>query len=267
MSGKSMRETLGFIDVDINAAAGGHRIEYRMIGPDDATAPRRPPLVLLHEALGSVAMWKDFPDELAARTGHAVVAYSRRGHGRSTELVEPRDTDFMHHEAIGVLPELLENLNIHEPVLIGHSDGASIAIIHAGTGNPVSGLVLMAPHVFVEDITIESIAAARRAFETTDLSAKLARYHEHPRSMFLAWNDIWLKPEFRTWNIEGFVDRIRSPLLLVQSDDDPYGTLAQLDAIERRASAPVHKLVLAGCGHSPHVDRREETIEAITTFL
>lgn len=224
-------------------------------------------LVLLHEGLGSVAMWKDFPEGLAEATGHPVLAYSRHGHGRSTELKEPRRVDYMHYEALVVLPALLGELGLLRPILVGHSDGASIALIHAGSGHDVAGLVLMAPHVCVEDVTLESIAAARHAFETTDLEQKLARYHDHPRTMFYGWNDIWLRPEFRRWNIEACVDTCVAPMLLVQSENDPYGTLAQLEAIEKRASGKVTKLLLANCGHSPHVDQRAETVRAIADFV
>ena len=248
-------------------AAGGHRLEFRIVGPDDAQARRQTMLVLLHEGLGSVAMWKDFPDSVAARTGHSVLVYSRHGYGQSAQLTQPRGVDYMHHEANTVLPELLSHLEVRDPLLIGHSDGASIAIIHAGSGNAVGGLVLMAPHVFVEQVSIDAIAEAKRAFETNDLGAKLARYHDHPESMFRGWNDIWLHPDFRGWNIECFLPAIRSPLLVIQGEDDPYGTMAQVDAIERGASGPVKKLVFSGCGHSPHIDCTNDTIEAIDAFV
>lgn len=256
----------------MHLSAGGQRIEYDIVEPRQAAGRPRQMLVLLHEGLGSVAMWKDFPDALAARTQHPVLVYSRHGHGRSAQLTQPRRVDYMHDEATIVLPDILRQLGIREPILIGHSDGASIAIIHAGSANPtgsnyVSAMVLMAPHVFVEDLTIESIAQAKHTFETTDLCAKLARYHDHPDSMFRGWNDIWLQPEFRDWSIEPFLAGIRSPLLLVQSDNDPYGTLAQVEAIERGVNGMVRKLILPDCGHSPHVDRREETIEAIADFV
>ncbi len=247
--------------------ADGRRIEYRIAAPVGRQAQRRTMLVLLHEGLGSVSMWKDFPDLLAAATGHCVLAYSRYGYGASTELGEPRRVDYMHREALIALPQLLAGLNIERPVLVGHSDGASIAIIHAGGGHAVAGLVLLAPHVFVEDRTIEGIAAARRSFETTGLADKLARYHNHPQTMFRGWNDVWLKPEFRDWNIETCVENICAPMLLIQSNDDPYGTLAQLDAISQRASAPVVKRLFPGCSHSPHVDYTDETIDAIKSFL
>jgi pimeloyl-ACP methyl ester carboxylesterase len=173
----------------------------------------------------------------------------------------------MHYEATTALPELLSQLEIRNPLLIGHSDGASIAIIHAGSGNAVSGLILMAPHVFVEQAGIDAIAEAKRAFETSDLAAKLARYHTHPESMFLGWNDIWLHADFRDWNIERFLPAIHSPLLVIQGENDPYGTLAQVDAIEQSAGGPVEKLVFPGCGHSPHKDCREKTIDVIDAFV
>lgn len=223
--------------------------------------------MLLHEGLGSLSMWKDFPDALAAATGHCVLAYSRYGYGASTRLGEPRCVDYMHREALTALPQLLAGLGIERPVLVGHSDGASIAIIHAGGGHAVAGLVLLAPHVFVEEVTITGIAAARRSFETTGLAARLARYHDHPQSMFRGWNDIWLKPEFRDWNIEAYVGNIRTPMLVMQSRSDPYGTLAQIEAIERHASAPVETHLFAGRSHSPHVDSRDETIGAINRFV
>jgi pimeloyl-ACP methyl ester carboxylesterase len=245
----------------------GRRIEYRIAAPGGRQAQYRTMLVLLHEGLGSVSMWKDFPDLLAAATGRCVLVYSRYGYGASTELGEPRSIDYMHREALAALPQLLAGLNVERPVLVGHSDGASIAIIHAGSGHAVAGLVLLAPHVFVEDLTIRGIAAARRSFETTGLADKLARYHDHPQTMFRGWNDIWLKPEFRDWNIEACVENIRAPMMLIQSISDPYGTLAQIDAIARRACVPVEKQLFAGGSHSPHVDCRDETIGAIRRFV
>jgi len=251
----------------MHLSADGHRLEYRIVEPDNVIARQRTVIVLLHEGLGSVAMWRDFPDVLSARTGHPVMVYSRYGYGRSTELAEPRPPYYMHHEALTVLPEVLAELGIHEPFLIGHSDGASIAIIHAGGRNKVKAMVLIAPHVFVEDLTIDSIAAARERFETGGLAGRLARYHEHPQTMFRGWSDIWLKPEFRAWNIEAAVKTCAAPMLLIQSRNDPYGSLAQIDAIEKHARVPVEQLLFSDCGHSPHVDRSDETLEAITDFI
>lgn len=247
--------------------ADGHRLEYRIIEPSGDNENQRTMLVLLHEGLGSVAMWKDFPDVLATSTGHPVLVYSRYGHGRSVELAEPRPPYYMHHEALTVLPEVLAELGVREPLLVGHSDGASIAILHAGGGHPVKGLVLMAPHVFVEDLTVESISAARARFESGGLAKRLARYHDHPQAMFDGWSDIWLKPEFRAWNIEASVKACHSPMLLIQSRNDPYGTLAQIDSIERHAGGPVETRLFTDCGHSPHLDRLDDTVEAITRFV
>jgi pimeloyl-ACP methyl ester carboxylesterase len=251
----------------MHLTAGEHRLEFRVVEPPGARARQRTMIVLLHEGLGSVAMWKDFPDALVARTGHPVLVYSRHGHGQSAQLTKPRHVGYMHDEATTVLPELLSQLGVRNPLLIGHSDGASIAIIHAGSGNAVSGLILMAPHVFVEQVSIDAIAEAKRAFETTDLAAKLARYHNHPESMFLGWNDIWLNADFRDWNIERFLPAIHSPLLAIQGENDPYGTLAQVDAIEQSAGGPAKKLVFPDCGHSPHIDCREKTIDVIDAFV
>jgi pimeloyl-ACP methyl ester carboxylesterase len=249
--------------------AGGHRLETLTIPAGDPAAPT---LVLLHEGLGSISMWRDFPQALAACTGCAVVAYSRYGHGNSAPLEGPRAVRYMHDEALVALPDLLQRLGIERPVLVGHSDGASIAVIFAGAAGMEPrlrprGLVLMAPHVFVEDLTVESIAAVKRAYETTDLPRRLGRHHADGDRTFYGWNDIWLHPEFRTWNIESSVGKIRVPLLLIQGAADEYGTVAQLDAIAAGArDARVDSLYLAQCGHCPHRDRPELVLPAIAAF-
>lgn len=249
--------------------AGGHRLEYRWVRPAAARAGgARPCLVFLHEGLGSTALWKTFPDRAAEATGCPALVYSRYGYGKSDRLAAARGVDYMHREALDTLPEVLRQLKIADPILVGHSDGASIALIHAGASRwPVRALVAMAPHVFVEDITVSSIAAAKVTFETTDLAQKLGRYHDDPVSTFQGWNDIWLHPNFRRWNIEAYLPHIACPLLLIQGEDDQYGTLAQLDAIERQVGGPVERVVLARCGHSPHVDQKEATLEAIAAFV
>jgi pimeloyl-ACP methyl ester carboxylesterase len=225
-------------------------------------------LVFLHEGLGSTALWKDFPALVAEATGCSVLIYSRYGHGKSDRLAEPRMVDYMHKEALEALPQVLEALSIRDPFLIGHSDGASICIIHAASGRwPVRGLVLMAPHVFVEDITVASIAQAKTAFETTDLALRLGRYHDDAMATFRGWNDIWLHPDFRAWNIEACLPRITAPVLLIQGEDDQYGTMAQVEAIERQLGGPVDTAVLARCAHSPHVDQTQTTLAAIAEFV
>ena len=249
-----------------SVVVAGHRVEVLRI---PAAAAGKPPLVLLHEGLGSVALWRDFPSKLAARTGCEVIATSRYGYGKSAPLAEKRTVRYMHDEALVALPELLERLRLADPVLVGHSDGASISIIYAGEGRwRPRALVLMAPHVFVEDVTVESIAAAGEAWRTTDLPKRLGRYHADVEGAFRGWNDIWLDPAFRAWNIEEYLPGIACPILAIQGADDEYGTLAQLDAIARGATnARVTRLVLPDCRHSPHRDQPEATLAAISDFV
>jgi pimeloyl-ACP methyl ester carboxylesterase len=247
--------------------AGGHRLEYKWIRPKNA-AEGTPVLVFLHEGLGSVALWKSFPDKVAHATGCPALVYSRYGYGKSDRLTAARTPDYMHREGQVVLPEVLRQLEITETILIGHSDGASIALIHAADGtHPPRGLILLAPHVFVEELTVQSIAQAKTAFQTTDLAVRLGRYHDDVESAFRGWNDIWLHPDFRSWNIESCLPAVRAPILLIQGQDDQYGTLAQVSAIEKQAAWPVETVVLPGCGHSPHVDQPAATLEAISGFV
>ncbi len=242
----------------------GRRIEYRMI-PGDAG---RRPLVFLHEGLGSVALWRDFPDKVARRMGAPALVYSRFGYGQSDGLSAQNTPHFMHDEALSVLPRLLDALGIERPLLVGHSDGASISLIHAAaSGRPVHGLVLMAPHVFVEPICLTSIAKIRESYSTTDLKQRLAKYHAHVDDAFLGWADTWLLPEFAAWSIEDLVPRIAQPMLLIQGLDDEYGTLEQIDRVEALAKAPVRRLVLASCGHSPHRDQEAAVLDAIASFV
>ncbi len=242
--------------------AGGHRLEYRRI-PGDAA---KPVLVFLHEGLGSTALWKDFPDAVAAATGSPALVYSRHGYGRSAPLQGPRAVDYMHREALEVLPQVLGALGITAPVLVGHSDGASIALIHAGAGHAVRGVAAMAPHVFVEELTVASIAEAAAAWQTTDLPRRLGRYHDHVESAFRGWNHIWLHPDFRAWNIEPYLPRITCPVLVIQGEDDQYGTRAQVDAIVAQVPGGARVLMLPGCRHSPHVDCRDAVIGALAAF-
>jgi pimeloyl-ACP methyl ester carboxylesterase len=245
--------------------ASGHRLDYRWIEP---RGEDRPTLVFLHEGLGSVELWKDFPDQVAEATGAGTLVYSRYGYGKSDPLEGRRAVDYMHREALEALPEVLADRGIANPVLVGHSDGASIALIHAGAGRwPVRGLVLMAPHVFVEDLTVESIAQAKVTYETTDLGRKLGRYHQDADNAFWGWNHIWLHPPFRDWNIEECLPGVACPVLAIQGKDDEYGTMAQLDAIEAGVKGPVRRLELDACKHSPHRDQPAATLDAITRFV
>ena len=246
--------------------AGG-RIEYQLIRPG---AQHGRCIVMLHEGLGSLAMWRDFPSQLAHATQCDVLVYSRYGYGQSAPIGAPYDVGYMHREALQVLPELLDALHIDQPVLLGHSDGASIALIHAGgAGRLLSGLIVMAPHVLVEDISITSIAAAKEAYRTTDLRQKLARYHADVDAAFWSWNDIWLLPAFRDWNIEQYLPGITCPILAIQGEDDEYGTMTQIERIAQQAiqSADVCLLRLEDCRHSPHKDQLSAVIEAITHFV
>jgi pimeloyl-ACP methyl ester carboxylesterase len=246
------------------APVGGHRIEYERI---ETAASSRPTLVLLHEGLGSIAMWRDFPGRLAHATGCNALVYSRHGYGNSDPLTTPRAVRYMHDEALVVLPELLDTLAIERPILVGHSDGGSIALIHAGSAiRPLAAVVTMAAHVLVEDISVASIAAARIAFETTDLRAKLARYHADVDSAFWGWNRIWLDPDFRAWNIEDYLPGIACPVLAIQGEDDEYGTMEQM----RRIGAQVRDVELVeleDCRHSPHKDQPEAVLDVITRFV
>jgi pimeloyl-ACP methyl ester carboxylesterase len=225
-----------------------------------------PTLIFLHEGLGSVAMWRDFPARVARATGAPVIVYSRLGYGESSPRPASYQVDYMHREARETLPKLLEYWGIERPVLVGHSDGASIALIHAAE-YPLSGVAVMAPHVFVEDICIEAIEEAREAFAATNLAARLGRYHADAEHAFRGWNDIWLEPAFRDWNIEALLPAITAPVLAIQGVDDPYGTMDQLDRIERGVSGPFQRHELTACGHSPHRYKPNETLATVTEFF
>jgi pimeloyl-ACP methyl ester carboxylesterase len=228
-----------------------------------------PVLVFLHEGLGSIRQWRDFPARVAAATGLRALVYDRYGYGQSDVLREARRTvRFMHDEALVSLPELLKELRIENPFLVGHSDGASIALIHAGAGHAVRGVVAMAPHVFIEPECLSSIRKAAEAFEGSDFKEKLSRYHRDARKTFYGWADVWLDPEFGGWDIrDDYLPKIRCPVLAIQGYDDEYGTMAQLDEIQKRAKASCKLLRLAGCGHAPFRDQPEKTVFAIREFL
>jgi len=244
--------------------AGGHRLEYEHI----PGKPGAPTLVLLHEGLGSLALWRDFPQKLAMATACPVVVYSRYGYGTSDPLAAPHTPRYMHDEALATLPEVRQALGLDDVILVGHSDGASIALIHAGSGRwPVRALILEAPHVFVEDVSIKSIAEARLAYETTELRQRLARYHADADGAFRGWNDAWLDPAFRDWNIEEYLAGIACPVLAIQGLDDEYGTPAQIDAIKRGVAGRFEKLVLENCKHSPHRDQEAAVLEAMSDFI
>jgi len=239
-------------------------LEYEWVGVPRSAAP---PVVFLHEGLGSISMWKDFPRELCAAHGLSGFVFSRYGYGNSTP--KPRDehwpVDFMAQQANEVLPALFAAVDIERPRLFGHSDGATIALLYAAR-HPAAGVVAVAPHLFVEEISIRSIELARDAFESSDLRSRLARHHADPDSAFRGWNDAWLSPEFRSWNIEADVASITCPVLAVQGEDDEYGTLEQIRALARRVPQS-ELLVLPECGHSPHRDQPQRLIRDTGAFF
>lgn len=245
---------------------GDKRLEYVRL-PSAHPRQDAPAIVFLHEGLGSVAMWRDFPQKVADATGCEAVVYSRAGYGRSDPAELPRDTRYMHDEGLDVLPALLDALGLERPILLGHSDGGSIALICAGgTDTPLTGVVLMAPHVMVEDISVASIAQAKVAWQTTELPARLGKYHADVDAAFRGWNDIWLHPDFRAWNIEEYLSGIAVPVLAIQGEDDEYGTMAQIDRIAAQAR-DVDLVKLADCRHSPHKDQPDAVIEAVGAFV
>ena len=253
---------MAFIDID------GVRLEYELIGESGAGAPV---FVFLHEGLGSIGQWHEFPQILAQATSCNALVYARRGHGNSDPVAAARTPDFMHVEALETLPRLLAKLKIARPILFGHSDGASIALSYAGSqaasGNKVRGLIAEAPHVFVEDRSVEGVEAARAAFRDSDLRQKLARYHNDVSGMFRGWNEVWLSAKFRDWNIKDWLPGIRCPVLAIQGEDDAYGTMAQVDAIAAGVSGEVSVLKLADCGHAPHREQAEKTMAAAVRFV
>ena len=248
-----------------DAFADGKRLEAVAFGPPPDKAPT---IVMLHEGLGCLALWRDFPQKLAAATGHGVFAYSRAGYGLSDPVDLPRPLDYMSREARFSLPALLDAIGLERGILLGHSDGASIAAIYAGehADARIKGLILMAPHLFTEAMGLASIAEAGDAYETGDLRARLAKYHAHVDVAFRGWNDAWLDPGFKAWTIEDAVSRWRVPALLIQGANDRYGTLKQIRAIEARSPAPVASLILEACRHSPQFDQPEATTDAIVRF-
>ncbi|MBL8324975.1 MAG: alpha/beta hydrolase [Rubrivivax sp.] len=265
--------------VDIDWAERRVRLEVAWVGPGGGEGEASAPLmVFLHEGLGSVAMWRDFPQRLCTELGLRGLVYSRPGYGQSTPRApgERWQTDFMHRQAFEVLPALLEALAIdprRTPLwLYGHSDGGSIALLYAARcataspGLPLAGAVVAAPHILVEDISVRSIEAARRAYLDTNLRQRLARYHDDPDSAFWGWNDIWLDPAFRQWSIEAEVGKIACPVLALQGVEDEYGTLEQIRGIAR-CHAGTRLVELPACGHSPHRDQPDGVIHAVRGFL
>lgn len=245
-------------------SAGGKRLEWAAWG---APGPG-PAIVLLHEGLGCVALWRDFPQALAQATGCGVFAFSRAGYGQSDPCVLPRPLDYMTREAVEVLPDVLDALGAERVVLVGHSDGATIAAEYAGRVRDarLQGTVLMAPHFFAEEIGLAEIARAGAAYREGDLRGKLARYHADVDCAFHGWNTAWLDPGFKLWNVAAVLERIEVPVLALQGDRDEYGTSAQLDEIARRCNAPSTCVLLDDCGHAPQFEQPESVLKAIAEF-
>jgi len=244
---------------------GASELEYRMTGPASGDAPT---IVMLHEGLGSAGLWSDFPEKLAAATGAGVFAYSRAGYGASTPATLPRPIDYMHVEALDVLPKILDAIGFRRGLLVGHSDGASIAAIYAGgvQDHRIRGLALIAPHFIVEDISVTSIAEIKNLYETTDLKSKLGRWHQDVDNAFYGWNGAWLNPKFRDWDISEYLAYIRVPVAIVQGADDHYGTIRQIEIAREECYCPVDVSIIAGAGHSPHREAPEATLNEIAEF-
>jgi pimeloyl-ACP methyl ester carboxylesterase len=250
-------------ETDDLVVAGGKRLEARWVGPPRGAAPAT---IFLHEGLGSVSQWRDFPDLAAAATGSPTLVYSRAGHGRSDPAPPPWPLDFMTREA-SVLFEVMDAAGLAEATLVGHSDGASIALLAAAAApTRVRRLVLLAPHVFCEPVTRQGIAAAVAGY--SGLAPRLARHHgDQTDDTFRAWSGVWLDARFAAWNIEAALGAVRAPALVIQGDRDAYGTLAQVEAIAAGSGGPVRRLILPGCGHAPQRDRPDATLAALVTFV
>src|SRR5229473_1011921 len=244
---------------------GASELEYRMIGPAPDEAPT---IVMLHEGLGSVGQWGDFPDRLQAAMGACVFVYSRAGYGASTPVELPRPLDYMHVEALDVLPKLLDATGFRRGLLLGHSDGASIAAIYSGgvQDHRVRAVAMIAPHFVVEDVGLTSIAETRKAYETGGLREKLKRWHGDVDNTFYGWNDAWLDAKFRSWDISEYLAYIRVPVAIVQGADDQYGTIRQIEIATEECYCPVDVTIVPGAGHSPHREAPEATLHAISEF-
>jgi pimeloyl-ACP methyl ester carboxylesterase len=249
----------GFLEFD------AMRLEYRMIGPPPGAAPT---IIMLHEGLGCVGLWGDFPDRLAAATGAGVFVYSRAGYGNSSPAALPRPLTFMHDEAREVVPRVLDAIGFRRGILLGHSDGASIAAIYAGSveDHRVRGLVLIAPHFFTEGFGLEEIARVREAYGISDLREKLARWHADVDNAFRGWNDAWLDPDFRRWDITDVLAYIRVPILIVQGEEDQFGTGRQIEVARQECYCPVDVALMPGVRHAPHREAADELVQVVADF-
>lgn len=250
---------------DARLTVAGKSLEYRCLGPSPDKAPT---IVMLHEGLGSVAQWRDMPENIARQTGFGVLVYSRAGYGASDPADLPRPVDYMTLEASDTLGPIIDALGIEHAILLGHSDGATIATIYAGSVSDlrVRGLMLVAPHFFTEPSGLEAIRAAGAMYRSGELKRKLAKYHQDPDNAFFGWHDVWTNPDFADWNVADAIDHLRIPVLAIQGRNDAYGTLAQIEEIETRIYSPVETVILDGCGHDPFREKPDETLAAIAEF-
>lgn len=246
--------------------ANGKSLEYKCYGPDPDSAPT---IVMLHEGLGSMELWRDFPEDVAKTTGCGVFVYSRAGYGHSDLAELPRPLDYMTREAKDVLPRILDSIGIQHAILLGHSDGATIAAIYAGSieDHRVRALILMAPHFFTEPEGLAEIAKAKQAYDEGELKQRMAKYHNDPDHTFRGWSDAWLHPDFKEWNVAEVIDYLRIPVLAIQGIEDQYGSYAQIKEIDERIYSPVDIVMLKDCQHSPHIDQPEITLTAIAEFI
>ena len=247
-------------------AIDGVNLEASCFGAPPSEAPT---IIILHEGLGCVELWKDFPSHLAEATGCGVFAYSRRGYGKSDEAILPRLTSYMHDEAKDVLPQVLEVIGVEQGIILGHSDGGSIASIYMGNTPSLNivGLCLLAPHFFTEPVCLESIAQVRASFECSSLEKRLQKYHNNAKHTFLGWADVWLDPHFVKWNIEDYTQNIKNPTLVIQGKQDQYGTTAQITSLQKNIQAPLTTVMINECKHSPHLEKEKEVLEAIVRFV
>ncbi len=251
----------GFLAVD------GQRFEVARTSPEPR---RKTTLVFLHEGLGCLSLWRDFPAKLAGAVNCRAFVFSRLGYGASDPCPLPRPIEFMHHEGLRVLPQVLKRAGIHDYLLVGHSDGGSIALIHAGSPDAkgLRGVITEAAHVFCESLTVRAIRRARTRYLRGELRRKLTTYHRaNTQCAFWGWNDVWLHPDFRHWNIEAYLPKIQVPVLAIQGENDNYGTGAQLEAIGQQAGKGAETLMLPACGHTPHRDRETQTLTVMGDFI
>lgn len=268
--GKNITNTKGITSHIFHVETAGCRLRVKGIKPSISIPDKeKPVLVFLHEGLGCIELWRDFPETVCLSTGCAGIVYDRKGYGGSDVYKEPWPQNYLSIESTIYLPGLLAACNIDNAILIGHSDGGTIALLTAAiSGEHIRGVITEAAHIFVEDLTIDGIRKAVEAFTTANLKDKLARYHqENTETVFHRWADRWLSPKFYNWNIEEYLPRITCPLLVIQGENDEYGTAAQVERIVSQVSGPVKSLRIPNCGHAPHFQAQETVLAEITAFI